>query len=338
MPTPARSSPRWLLFAAATLALFVIGLGAFVRLSDAGLGCPDWPGCYGHLIGVPDAAHELATAEITFPGKPVHAAKAWKEMAHRYAAGTLGLLVLAIAISAWRHQRRLLAPENALLLLVALQAALGMWTVTLLLKPVIVTLHLLGGMATWAMLIHLLRRAHTHQDPPRDPPLNAFGRLALGVVFLQIALGGWVSSNYAALACHQFPTCLHGQWWPSVDYGHGFTLLRELGTTASGEALSFAALTAIHLTHRIGALIVLLIVGAYGLYCRRHSTAAGNGILALLLAQIALGIANVILQLPLPVAVAHNLCAAGLLGLLVRGAKPVTRKAIAARARKSSAS
>ena len=313
---------RRLLIAATLLAFFVVGLGAYVRLSDAGLGCPDWPGCYGQLIGVPTAAHDIAATAQAYPDQTVHTGKAWKEMAHRYAAGILGLLVFAIALSAWHRQRRRrvpgagrLTPENALLVLIVLQAALGMWTVTLLLKPVIVTLHLLGGMATWAMLIHLLRR----EQAPQGPPLSAFGRLAVIVVFMQIALGGWVSSNYAALACNQFPTCLHGEWWPATDFGHGFTLLRELGATASGEALPFTALTAIHLTHRLGALLVLLVVSAYGLRCWEHSARSGNLILGALAVQVSFGIANVLMQLPLPLAVAHNLGAAGVLGVLVWG-------------------
>lgn len=314
---PARANAgRWhraLLLAASVLALFVIGLGAYVRLSDAGLGCPDWPGCYGHLVGVPAAGHELAAAAIHFPGQAVDTGKAWTEMSHRYAAGTLGLLVLGIAISAWRRQRRLVAAENGLLLLIVLQAALGMWTVTLLLKPVIVTLHLLGGMATWGTLVHLLRRETRGKLPRR----SHFGHLALGLVFLQIGLGGWVSSNYAALACNQFPTCLSGEWWPATEFGPGFTLLRELGSTASGEPLSFAALTAIHLAHRLGALLVLLVVGAYGLRCLRRGAAGGKLIVGALALQISLGIANVLLQLPLPLAVAHNLGAAALLGALL---------------------
>lgn len=312
---PARAGRlhRALLLAATLLAFFVVGLGAYVRLADAGLACPDWPGCYGQLIGVPAATHEMAQATQAFPGRAIDAGKAWKEMVHRYAAATLGLLVLAIAVSAWRTRRRLLAAENALLLLIVLQAALGMWTVTLLLKPAIVTLHLLGGMATWALLVLLWHR----RERPAAPRLSTFGRVALAVVFLQIGLGGWVSSNYAALACNQFPSCRAGLWWPATDFGHGFTLLRELGTTAGGEALSLAALTAIHLGHRGGALLVLLVVGAYALRCRQDAPRRGNLILGALALQLALGIANVWLQLPLALAVLHNLGAAGLVGSLI---------------------
>ena len=316
-PTPAgrQALHRKLLLAATVLAFFVVGLGAFVRLSDAGLGCPDWPGCYGHLVGVPDEAQEMAKAAHAFPGKPVHVGKAWKEMIHRYAAGALGLLVLAIAISAWHRQRAWASAENGLLALVVLQAALGMWTVTLLLKPVIVTLHLLGGMATWAMLLLLLRR----EGQPKAS-LPGLGRVALAIVFAQIALGGWVSSNYAALACLEFPACRNGEWWPKVsasDFGHGFTLLRELGATAAGESLPAAALTAIHLTHRVGALIVLLVVGFWALQLLRNGSRAGLFVMAALTVQITLGISNVLFSLPLPVAVLHNLGAAGLIAALV---------------------
>lgn len=304
---------RALLIAATLLAFMVVGLGAYVRLSDAGLGCPDWPGCYGHLIGVPDAAHEVASAEQAFPGKPVHAGKAWKEMIHRYLAGVLGLLVLGIALTAWPQRQRLSSPENALLILIVLQAALGMWTVTLLLKPVIVTLHLLGGMATWAMLIYLLRRTLK----PDAPPLPALGRAAIAMVFAQIALGGWVSSNYAALACLEFPACRNGELWPATDFAHGFTLLRELGATASGDTLPFAALTAIHLTHRLGAVVVSLVVGLWALHLLRSGHRAGGFVIAALVVQIMLGISNVIFSLPLPVAVLHNLGAAVLIAALV---------------------
>lgn len=316
-PTRAGRLHRALLLAAALLAFFVVGLGAYVRLSDAGLGCPDWPGCYGHWIGVPAAAHDMAQASLAFPGRPIDTGKAWKEMAHRYAAATLGLLVLVIAVSAWRTRRRLPSAENALLTLIVVQAALGMWTVTLLLKPVIVTLHLLGGMATWALLVWLWRRDLLLAAPA----LSNFGRVALGVVFLQIGLGGWVSSNYAALACNAFPHCRAELWWPVTDFGHGFTVLRELGATASGEALSFAALTAIHLAHRLGALLVVLVVGAYALRCRRDSASRGNVVLGALALQLTLGIANVLLQLPLALAVLHNLGAALLLASLILSAR-----------------
>jgi len=320
---PARrgSLYRPLLVAASLLAFCVVGLGAYVRLSDAGLGCPDWPGCYGQLVGVPDTHAEHAAAAAAFPGKPVEAPKAWKEMIHRYAAGTLGLLILSIALSAWaawrRERKRPPWIETALVGLVVFQALLGMWTVTLLLKPAIVTAHLLGGMTTWALLVLCLARetkVGTGGTALPDRAARRLGLLALVMLCGQIALGGWVSSNYAALACTDFPTC-QGSGWPAADYANAFHMTRELGQTADGGLLSFAALTAIHWTHRLGAIGVLLVVGAYAVLRRREPM--GVWLLGLLGLQVGLGIANVLLSLPLAVAVAHNLGAALLLATLV---------------------
>jgi heme a synthase len=326
---PADPVHRFLLVTATLLALAVVGLGAYVRLSDAGLGCPDWPGCYGQLLGVPDAGHEVAQAREAFPERPLESGKAWKEMIHRYAAGSLGLLVLGIAVSAWQRRPRIASLENALLALIVVQAALGMWTVTLLLKPVIVSLHLLGGMTTWAILLILLRREIGIFKILPDVPvwlanvkLARWRALAVVMVFLQIALGGWTSSNYAALACAEFPKCLNGQWWPAADFRHAFTLLRELGETASGELLPGTALTAIHLMHRVGALLVCLVVGSYAFRLWRPHRTAAAWILVALALQIGIGIRNVELQLPLQLAVAHNLCAAFLLSLLLLSASP----------------
>ena len=308
---------RLLLILATLLAFGVISLGAYVRLSDAGLGCPDWPGCYGHLVGVPDAAYDQSATLAAFPGKPVEAHKAWKEMVHRYFAGTLGLLIALIARLGWRYRRTLQqspALPTALLVVVGLQAALGMWTVTLLLKPVIVSLHLLGGMSTLALLVWLLLRQYPVQLPERTASLRFHARLALLAVIVQIALGGWVSSNYAALACSDFPTCLGG-WMPEMDFAHAFQFLRELGQTTDGALLSNAALTAIHWAHRVGALAVTLVVGSLVFaLARRPEQRNWAWLLATcLLLQIGLGIANVLLALPLPIAVAHNAGAALLL-------------------------
>ncbi|KAB2920435.1 MAG: heme A synthase [Dechloromonas sp.] len=304
-----------LLLAATLLAVVVIGLGAYVRLSDAGLGCPDWPGCYGHLLGVPDGS---SAAVAAYPQQPFDAGKAWKEMVHRYAAGSLGLLILALCLLAWRKElrdRQSPALPTLLLALVGLQAALGMWTVTLLLKPLIVTLHLLGGMATLALLVTLLLRTRTSRS--FAPAIRWPAALALFAVIGQIALGGWVSSNYAALACADFPAC-QGQWLPPADFAHAFTLHRELGQTAHGELISGAALTAIHLTHRLGALLVLLAVGTLAaLLLHQRERRWGALLLALLGLQLGLGIANVLLSLPLLLAVAHNLGAAALLSVVL---------------------
>lgn len=315
---------RKLVWLAVLYTFVVVVVGAYVRLADAGLGCPDWPGCYGELT--PHHAQDdiaRAVAEQGGTHGPVSLGKAWKEMFHRYIAGGLGLLILAITVVAWAKRRELQqSPSLAtgLLLLIMLQAALGMWTVTLLLKPVIVTLHLLGGLATLALLVLLALR---QQAPPRIAPATAsrlrpWAVLALLVVIAQIALGGWVSTNYAALACIDFPTC-HNEWMPQMDFRHGFQLVRELGMTAAGTHLSYDAITAIHWTHRVGALVTLLYVGAFALVLMRSPGLIRYGIvlLCVLLAQVSLGIANVLGGLPLLVAAGHNAGAAILLVAMV---------------------
>ncbi|GBG15531.1 cytochrome c oxidase assembly protein subunit 15 [Novimethylophilus kurashikiensis] len=306
---------RWLVLGTAALALCVVVLGAFVRLSDAGLGCPDWPGCYGHMA-VPQADAALQA----FPQKPLEAHKAWKEMVHRYFAGTLGLLIGGIAIASWRGKGRLpVTPviPTVLVGLVLFQAALGMWTVTLLLKPVIVSLHLLGGMTTMALL--MLLASLLESQPVRVPEgVKRLGILALLLLVGQIVLGGWTSSNYAALACTEFPEC-HGSFWPAMDFGRAFHLIRELGLNADGTQLSSEALTAIHMTHRVGALVVFLALGWFGsrLLVLEQMRSWGRLLLGLLTIQVALGISNVLLSLQLPIAVAHNAGAALLLATMV---------------------
>jgi heme a synthase len=305
------------------LTFLVIVAGAYVRLEDAGLGCPDWPGCYGQLLGVPDEVHEVARAEQAYPGSPVDPVRAWKEMFHRYLAGALGLLILGIAVIAWRSRNEIgRSPGLATLLVavVAFQASLGMWTVTLLLKPAIVALHLLGGMTTLALMTWLALR---EIDPSAAPAtaaqaLKPWAALGLAVLAIQIALGGWVSANYAALACPDFPAC-QGRWVPEMDFGHAFHVLRELGVTAAGAPLAQDALVAIHWTHRVGALVTVLYLGALA---GRALTVPALGLsgallLALLAVQAALGIANVLAGLPLALAVAHNGVAALLLVALV---------------------
>lgn len=314
---------RKLAWFAVAYTLVVVVVGAYVRLADAGLGCPDWPGCYGELT--PHHARddiEKAVEEQGGTHGPVSMSKAWKEMFHRYIAGGLGLLILAITATAWLRRRQLgqsPALATGILGLVIFQAALGMWTVTLLLKPVIVTLHLLGGMALLALLAWLALR---QQAPPPLPAavtrLRPWGVFALVVVIAQIALGGWVSTNYAALACTDFPTC-HGEWLPQMDFRHGFQLVRELGKTAAGVHLSYDAITAIHWTHRVGALVTLLVVGGFALrlLCNPVSARMGGLLLAVLLAQVILGVANVLGGLPLLLAAAHNAGAAILLLTMV---------------------
>ena len=314
---------RRLLLVATLLAFAVIALGAYVRLSDAGLGCPDWPGCYGHWLGVPDAAHEQQAARIAFPERPINTGKAWKEMLHRYLAGTLGLLILSLCLLAWRkefRQRQSPALPTLLLCVVGVQAALGMWTVTLLLKPLIVTLHLIGGMTTLSLLIGLALRDQAVHAVALGRVTRIVAASALLAIIIQIALGGWVSSNYAALACTDFPSC-QGQWQPPMNFAQGFSLHRELGMTADGQLLPIEALTAIHLTHRIGAVAVTLIAGALALTLLRTGQRRwqiwGGTVLALLLIQISLGIANVLLSLPLSLAVAHTIGAACLLTVVL---------------------
>lgn len=313
---------RKLVLAATGLAFIVIIVGAYVRLEDAGLGCPDWPGCYGHLVGVPDQAHEVAKAEQSF-GRPVDAGRAWKEMFHRYLAGMLGLSIAAITVVAWRRRdilRQSPVLASSLAVLVLFQAALGMWTVTMLLKPVIVTLHLLGGMATLGLLTWLALRQLTMDGPggSKASRLRPWATLGLLIVICQIALGGWVSTNYAALACVDFPAC-HGEWLPRMDFPHAFQFVRELGVTAAGAPLPYEALTAIHWMHRAGALVTLLYVGGLALAVLRCSGLAAQGalLLTVLLLQIGLGVANVVFSLPLPVAAAHNGVAALLLIAMV---------------------
>lgn len=312
-----------LVLIAILLTFCVVVLGAYVRLSDAGLGCPDWPGCYGHLT-VPQGEAALRHVQTAFPDKPLETHKAWKEMVHRYFAGTLGLLILAIFVTAWRKRGQAgISPAlpSGLLLLVVFQAMLGMWTVTLLLKPVVVSAHLLGGMTTLALLMWLAHRRwgsipSIYGTNYND--LRPWARLGLVVIALQIFLGGWTSSNYAALACIDFPTC-QGGLLPTMDFANAFHMIRELGETADGNPLSLAALTAIHWTHRLGALITFLYLGWLSIKTMRTQGLADLGIMiaGLLLLQVALGISNVTFSLPLPVAVAHNAVAALLLISLV---------------------
>ena len=314
---------RNFILAALILAFGVVSLGAYVRLSDAGLGCPDWPGCYGKPTPH-HAADAIDAALAARPDGPVSHAKAWKEMVHRYFAGSLGLLVLAITVLGWRGRRETGGGPGLPLLLLGLivfQALLGMWTVTQLLKPLIVSAHLLGGMATLSLLLWLWLRERGQFSQAyyaRVDHLRGRAMLGLALVAAQIALGGWVSTNYAALACTDFPVC-QGTWMPPMDFGHGFTLVRELGETASGELLPMTALTAIHWMHRAMALIVVLYLGGLVLRLLRTPGYAGMGLAigGLLALQVALGISNVLLSLPLPVAVAHNTGAELLLSSLV---------------------
>jgi heme a synthase len=313
------------------LAIVVVVLGAFTRLADAGLGCPDWPGCYGHLLW-PNETHEIIKAEAAFPHAPVEMDKTWPEMVHRYFAGTLGLFILAIAIIAIKENKARgkgsvpLKLPLFLLCLVILQAAFGMWTVTLKLWPKIVTAHLLGGFATLSLLWLLNQRlggelwqlsSLQQQRLQKVKPLLLFGLL---VVIVQIALGGWVSANYAALACPDLPQCL-GQWLPPMDMKTGFAVFQDIGPNYLGGQLDNHSRTAIHFTHRMGAVTVLVTLLALGVALWRvGSVQIKKWALCLwlvLLLQIALGLSNIIWSLPLAVAVAHNGVGALLLLVMV---------------------
>lgn len=316
---------------AVLLCLVLVVLGAYVRLSDAGLGCPDWPGCYGKLL-VPDTAHPDYE-------RPLEHAKAWKEMAHRYVASALGLLIIALALLSRKIDG---APRRlpwALVALVVFQGLLGMWTVTLLLKPLVVTAHLLGGMATLALLLWLrlsLPPPAVHGSPGREPrnerealrqlepvaeapraPARIRGAALLALVLLagQIFLGGWTSTNYAALACPDLPTC-HGQWLPELDTGEAFTLWRGLGVNYEYGVLDNRARVTIHFLHRVGAVVLSVVLVALGALLWRQGGAWRRHAVALWAAlglQLSLGLGIVLLQLPLALAAAHNGGAAVLL-------------------------
>ncbi|MCL6268484.1 COX15/CtaA family protein [Sansalvadorimonas sp. 2012CJ34-2] len=309
----------WLAVIATALAVVVVGLGAWTRLVHAGLGCPDWPGCYGFLT-VPDSAAEIRVAEARFPDAPVEVDKGWPEMIHRYVAGALLLLVAGLATSAIRNRKREGQPFKLPLLifaLIILQAAFGMWTVTLKLWPQVVTAHLLGGFATLSLLTLLAFRLSGGWRPRLKPPqLKTLAGAGLLVVVLQITLGGWTSSNYAALACPDFPLC-QGQVWPNMDFEQGLDVSQSIGPNYLGGQLDNSARTAIHMAHRIGAIITLLVVGALVLVGLREGNSGIRNysrlVLFALLLQVSLGVSNIIFYLPLSVAVAHNLGGAFLL-------------------------
>ena len=305
---------------AAILAFCVIVLGAFVRLSDAGLGCPDWPGCYGHLSW-PVEAKAVEEANQAFPERPVESAKAWKEMVHRYLAGALVLLVLALNFLAWKAQNRqadfrLLA--TILLVLILFQAALGMWTVTLKLWPIVVMSHLMGGLATFALLLWLAFRSGSSGPNQAWVPLRPLIIAGLLVLVMQLMLGGWTSANYSALACPDFPTC-QGQMWPDADFSEGFILWREIGVDYEGGVLDLPSRVAIHIAHRTGALVTFIVLGWLVLRLLQNVDTRPGGYLlgSLLLVQITLGILNILLYLPLPNAVAHNGVGALLVAMMI---------------------
>ncbi len=321
----ARIMGRWSLFAT-LLAVVVIMLGAWTRLVDAGLGCPDWPGCYGFL-SVPQSTESIAIANARFPETPVDVAKGWPEMIHRYAAGTLGLVVFGLAAYAIRHRREGLPLKLPAFIaaFIVLQGAFGMWTVTLKLWPQVVALHLLGGFTTLSALTLLTLRLRARHKAPSDRlSLAGFSRFrpwlygGLALVILQIALGAWTASNYAAVACPELPTC-QGEWWPAdMDFRHGFDITQHVGPNYLGGQLTADGRVAIHVTHRLGALILLgyftVLLGLMWRQARETEMARHVKLVVLVLAaQITLGIINVAFHIPLSIAVAHNAMGAGLL-------------------------
>jgi len=329
---------RRLAWAAAAFALLIIVFGAFVRLSNAGLSCPDWPTCYGKLTW-PTQTHEVASANAAFPDRPFETGKAWREQVHRILVGGLSLLTFALAGWAWgrrRELRALAAVPLAAAVVIVFQALLGMWTVTLMLLPVVVMGHLLGGLLLFALLAYTaLRLTVPAAGGIGAASLRRLTVLGIVALALQIALGGWTSSNYAALACgNDFPKCL-GYWWPPTDFREGFVFWRSIGVNYEGGVLDTAARSAIQIAHRFGALLAFVCVGTAAIAAWRRAPLRAFGVAVgiLLLLQLALGIGNVVLGLPLPVAIAHNAVAAlllfALLALMVRtaDARPETRDA-----------
>jgi cytochrome c oxidase assembly protein subunit 15 len=321
---------RRILFLTWFLTLDLIMFGAFVRLTDSGLGCPDWPGCYGNVTPL-GALQSIREAAQVMPEGPVTLPKAWIEMVHRYVGSLLGLMIIAICWMAWRYRSTLRrSPTLACVTLfaVCVQGAFGAWTVTHQLMPAVVTAHLLGGMSLLALMTWLAARERSHM--PVSVELSRYrgwAALGLGLLFIQIALGGWVSTNYAALACMDFPMC-QGAWLPEMDPASGFALVRGLGEMPNGEMISQPALTAIHWVHRNTAWIVFGFWGWLGWRLRADAGLRGPAtlVLCLLIAQLLTGLTTIFFQWPLLIAVLHNGGAAGLvLGvvtLLTRLGKP----------------
>lgn len=308
------------------VAVVVVLLGAFTRLVGAGLGCPDWPTCYGHLW-VPQTVEEIEKANENFSATPVETDKTWPEQIHRLFASSLGLLIIGLVIACYRGAKTTKQPFKLSLLLLALvilQGMFGMWTVTLKLWPQVVTAHLLGGFCTLTLLLIMLQRLNGYRwsldniSKSMTQRVSRLAAVALVVVIAQVALGGWTSSNYAALACPDLPTC-QNQWLPKADYAQGFNVFQTIGPNYLGGQLENDARVAIHFSHRVGAIIVSFFISllAWNLWILKNSQARRWSVIliSVLALQVSLGISNVFWQLPLSTAVAHN--AGGALLLLV---------------------
>ena len=303
-------------------AFCLVVLGAYVRLSDAGLGCPDWPGCFGTL-SVPESQTAIENAELNFPSQHIEKAKAWKEMIHRYLAGFLGLMILLIGIISYKNKKILrvnpIVPY-AIVLLVIFQALLGMWTVTLLLKPIVVSAHLIGGMTTLGLLTFVTHRywGKIQTNILKYKHEIFLVRFSLFVLFIQIFLGGWTSTNYAGLACTDFPTC-HDNLIPNLNFNDAFDLFRDLGKLSDGSPLPLAVFETIQWIHRLGALITWLFFVYLASAILKYKTMRSLGyiLLFVITAQFIVGVANLLLHLPTILAVMHTFGAASLVVLAV---------------------
>ena len=334
MRTQSSSDLRKLVFVSILLAIVVVSLGAYTRLTHAGLGCPDWPGCYG-LIDVPQTSEQISAAEQAFPERPVEPHKAWNEMIHRYFAGSLGILILIIALMSLkrRAQGGPLGLPIFILLVVIFQAALGMWTVTMKLMPVVVMGHLLGGFTTLCLLLLLYLRLSDYRVPGGDFNLKKYVKFGVvGIVILtgQIALGGWTSSNYAALTCTELPICQAG-WAEQLNFEHAFDLVPPEKDSYEFGHLDHASRVTIHVMHRFGAIItaIYLFWLAISIYRKAQSPFFRKAALSLgfiLSVQVGLGISNVWFSLPLSVAVSHNVVAAMLMMSLITMTYSLKRK------------
>lgn len=334
MRTQSFADIRKLVFVSILLAILVVSLGAYTRLTHAGLGCPDWPGCYG-LLDVPETAEQITAAEQAFPERPVEPEKAWNEMIHRYFAGTLGLLILAIALLSFkrRAQGGPVGLPILILVVVIFQAALGMWTVTMKLMPVVVMGHLLGGFTTLCLLFLLYLRISGYRVPGGDFALKKYAKFAVIGIFIlagQIGLGGWTSSNYAALTCTELPICQSG-WLEQLTFEHSFDLVPPEKDSYEFGHLDHASRVTIHVMHRLGAIVTALYLFwlAISIYRKAQSPFFKNAAMSLgfiLSVQIGLGISNVWFSLPLSVAVSHNVVAAMLMMSLITMTYSLKRK------------
>lgn len=329
-----RSTPLWRMHALTLVTLFLtfdlVLFGAFTRLTDSGLGCPDWPGCYGNASPL-GASVDIAAAQQVMPTGPVTPGKAWVEMVHRYLAMGVGVLITVLAIAAWlgrksKDGRAVMNPwwAAATLVWVCIQGAFGALTVTMKLFPAIVTLHLLGGYVLLALLT--VQSVMLAQQQGVGPPISTVSVrlrlavfLALALLTLQAASGAWVSTNYAVLACTEFPQC-QGSWWPQMDFSHGFEIWRHLGFGQDGEHISFQSLTAIHFAHRLLAMFTLVLLALLAAHLRSVPglRKLARNLAVLLLLQLATGLSNVVLDWPLVAAVLHTGGAGALIVVLVQ--------------------